>query len=197
MELDKRVFDRALGGDEPPPMQLDFDRIEDAARRDTRRRVLPLVGAGAAVTVVLAGAVFFSVHDSGPMEVTPAVPVAGSGTTKAAIRTESPTIRDTAYCYKSASITSTETNQHVPAGLAAASGRGDAAGHILEMCGIGWKENAYAWQPLKPPGQVYDVPPLVACVLNSSAVQAQSGAVGVFPGNQQTCADMGLAVAQP
>ena len=122
--------------------------------------------------------------------VTPAAP--GQVTTAA------PREREIAYCYRTADITSTENNQHVAFGIngAGPNGRGDAAADSMSICATAWTDDYYEWQK---PGLPRVVPPLIACVLTSAAVDidpAAVGAVGVFPGNAQTCAAMGLPVAK-
>ncbi|SHG35377.1 hypothetical protein [Streptoalloteichus hindustanus] len=199
MTLDKQFFTRALGDDEPP-LNLDFDKIEAAGRRSARRaKLFPLAAAAVVVAVAVAGVTFTMARglpSSG--QITPAHPGGTQSAPKAPIWTEAPTVRDPAYCYKSADLTSKEINQHVPTSISGRTetGRGDTAAHIVELCRIAWRDNIYEWRPAKPAGEAHDVPDLVACVLSSRSEDVESGAVGVFPGDEQTCADLGLAVAR-
>jgi hypothetical protein len=54
-------------------------------------------------------------------------------------------------------------------------------------------DDVYQWHT---PGLPLVAPPLVACVLTKTAVDAEAGTVGVFPGDSRTCGTMGLPVAR-
>ncbi|MET7998796.1 hypothetical protein ABZU76_48810 [Amycolatopsis sp. NPDC005232] len=189
MTTERELLERALGS-RRPPVSLDFEAIEAQGARAVRRRTkLALAGTAAAVVLVgLGGAALFT--SGTPQTVTPA---AGGQVT-----TVAPTEREIAYCYQNADITSSADNQHVAVGISgnSANGRGDAAAAIISLCTTAWADDYYQWQK---PGLPRVVPPLVACVLTSAAVdidQAAVGAVGVFPGDATTCAAMGLPVAK-
>ncbi|WP_326565656.1 hypothetical protein VSH64_27745 [Amycolatopsis rhabdoformis] len=189
MTTERELLDQALGSAQPP-LSLDFEAIEAQGVRAVRRRTrFALVGTAAVVLLVgLGGTVLFT--RGSPTLVTPA---AGGPVT-----TAKPSERGIAYCYENADITSSASGQHVPFGISGhgPNGRGDAAAESLSICATAWAEDYHQWQK---PGLPRVVPPLVACVLTSAAVDIDReaiGAVGVFPGNEQTCAAMGLAVAK-
>ncbi|MFF4597671.1 hypothetical protein [Amycolatopsis sp. NPDC001319] len=176
--MTRDLLDRALGSDEPP-LGLDFEAIEAQGARSVRRRVrLALAGTAAVVIGAALGAVAVLQH--------PQASPASSGQ----ITYAKPNDREIAYCYHTADITSDAPGQHVGAGINGNSpnGRGDIAAVIMDICATAWRDDYYEWHSPT-------VPPLVACVLTSEAVEAQAGAVAVFPGDERTCAAMGLPVA--
>ncbi|MEU4667633.1 hypothetical protein AB0F91_06620 [Amycolatopsis sp. NPDC023774] len=176
--MTRDLLDRALGSDEPP-LRLDFEAIAAQGARSVRRRArLALAGSAAAVVVAALGAVAVLRHE-------PVSPASSGQITYA-----KPNDREIAYCYHTADITSPAPNQHVPAGINGNSpnGRGDIAAAIMDICVTAWRDDYYEWHSPT-------VPPLVACVLTSAAVGVEAGAVGVFPGDERTCAVMGLPVA--
>ncbi|MEV6898951.1 hypothetical protein [Amycolatopsis sp. NPDC051372] len=179
---DRELLIRALGTDEPP-MRLDLDALE--ARGHARRRTRALTAVTAAVAGVAAvsgGVTVLGGHS--------AVDAAAPGSLLA------PTNREIGYCYRSADITSSAPNQHVGIGIGGRNGPVDVTGDIMQICSDNWKSNRLDYQPRQPGVTDYPVPPLVACVLNAHAVTAAEGAVGVFPGDASTCAELGLPVAQ-
>ncbi|MEU4804937.1 hypothetical protein [Actinosynnema sp. NPDC023587] len=199
-----KAFERALAGE--PPLGLDFEAIEQAGARSLRRRraAVPALTAAAAV-VVVGGVVALTGTGNGDADRT--AQVAGSGqtastvSTPARISTAVPITRTAAYCYRTADITTDEPDQHVMIGLAGndPNGRGDVAARLLNICGMAWRDNLYGWQGPIRDGETYLVPQLVACVLDETAAAATEvfeGAAAVFPGTEQTCADMGLPVAE-
>ncbi len=200
MTTEKDLFTRALGTDEPP-LRLDY---EGPARQVRSRRFRPawaVVAAAAAVATVLGGAALINSTGS------TALPSGGElqvGDAEPEVRVEAPTEREIAYCYRTADIRSTEVNQRVPIGINGngREGRGDVASRAMSICGDSWRNNYNGWQSVPVTtapvvgGHQNAVPALVACVLNSDALKAESGAVGVFPGDPTTCARMGLATAE-
>ena len=64
-----------------------------------------------------------------------------------------------------------------------------SAALAIELCGYGWAEGRLPWPETKPPGytnpQPQPVPELQACIL-------PDGIVGVFPGDERTCTQLGL-----
>ncbi|MGW4487899.1 hypothetical protein ACWEOE_29135 [Amycolatopsis sp. NPDC004368] len=189
MTTERELLQQAIGSHQPP-VSLDFEAIEARGARAVRRRTaLTLAGSAAAVVLVGLGAVSLLTRAT-PQVVTPASP--------GQITTAAPSQREIAYCYENADITSTEPHQHVPFGISGSgpNGRGDAAAESMSICADAWSQDYHQWQK---PGLPRVVPPLVACVLTSAAVDIEPeavGAVGVFPGDATTCASMGLAVAK-
>jgi hypothetical protein len=180
---DKDLLVRALGADEPP-LQLDLDALE--ARGQARRRTRALVGVAAAVVGIAAISSGVMLTTGGHSTVDTAAP----GSLLA------PTEREIGYCYRTADIGSDAPNQHVAIGVGGRDGRVDLTGDIMQICGGSWQSNVYDFQPRQPGATLYRVPQLVACVLTSKATSVTEGAVGVFPGNNSTCAELGLPVAQ-
>ncbi|WP_199443077.1 hypothetical protein [Umezawaea beigongshangensis] len=195
------MFDRAVGADEPP-LRVDFDAVEQAGARSLRRRraAVPLLTA-AAVVAAVSGAVALTGPPGGGTSAQLAAP--GASTSPAGARpigTAVPSTRTAAYCYRTADITSDEPDQHVMVGFAGddPDGRGDVASRLLRICGSAWTENHYGWRGPIGDGKTYSAPDLVACVLDDAAADATDvveGAAAVFPGTEQTCADLGLPVA--
>jgi hypothetical protein len=173
---EKGLLVRALGADEPP-LQLDLDALE--ARGHARRRTHALVGVAAVSGGVMLAAGGHSTVDTAA----PGSPLA-------------PTEREIGYCYRTADIGSDAPNQHIAIGVGGRDGRVDLTGDIMQICSDSWQSNVYDFQPRQPGAAYYRVPQLVACVLTSKATSATEGAVGVFPGNTSTCAELGLPVAQ-
>lgn len=200
---EKELFERAVGADEPP-VRVDFDEIEHRGRRALRRRRAVVPGVAAAVTVVALSGGLFLATGSGeersgqvPVAAGPTSGTAGSGPPRATdLRSAAPDTRDAAYCYRTADIGSNEPDQHVLVGVSGddANGRGDVVSRIVDICRTAWKNNYYGWHP-EGSGLEFPVPQLVACVLGDAAVDAKDGAVAVFPGTPQTCAELGLPVA--
>ncbi|GAA4538181.1 hypothetical protein [Amycolatopsis samaneae] len=193
MTKEKELFVRALGTDEPP-LNLDFEALEATnTRRRRAKSIAPLAGAAVAVSAVIGGVALVTAP-----EAPPAVQAAAGA--PPAVKVEVPTVRDIAYCYRTADIGSREPSQRVPIGIngTGKDGRGDVAAVAMRICGSAWRDNVYHWQPPgDSPGQhQYAVPALVSCVLDSSALGAESGAVGVFPGDAATCAALGLSAAR-
>jgi hypothetical protein len=64
-----------------------------------------------------------------------------------------------------------------------------SAAVAIELCGYGWAEGRLPWPETKPPGytnpEPQPVPDLQACIL-------PDGIVGVFPGDDRTCTQLGL-----
>ena len=88
------------------------------------------------------------------------------------------------------------TNQHVAVGINGFDdGKGDVTTHVLGICRQAREQNYYDWFQAGD-GQRHSAPPLIACVLDANAVDTKEGAIGMFPGNEQTCAHLGLAVAK-
>ncbi|MFB9684523.1 hypothetical protein [Amycolatopsis plumensis] len=180
---DKDLLLQALGTDEPP-LHLDLDAIE--ARGQARRRTRGLIAVTTAVLGVgaITGGVVLGAGAPNAVEsAAPGSPVA-------------PTEREIAYCYQTADIGSTQPNQHVAIGVGGRDGRVDLTGQIMQICSDSWQSNVYDFQPRQAAGTTYRIPRLVACVLTGKAANATEGAVGVFPGNGNTCAALGLPVAQ-
>ena len=179
----KDILVRALGTDEPP-LHLELEAIE--ARGHARRRTRSVIAVTAAVLGVgaIAGGVVLGA--GAPSALEPAAP--GS--------LVAPTERGIAYCYQTADIGSTLPNQHVAIGVGGRDGRVDVTGQIMEVCSDSWLSNVYDFQPRQAAGETYRIPQLVACVLTGKAANATAGAVGVFPGNDGTCAALGLPAAR-
>ncbi|MBP2340072.1 hypothetical protein JOF41_006250 [Saccharothrix coeruleofusca] len=199
------VFERALDGE--PPLRLDFEAIERAGARSLRRRraAVPTLTAVAAIVVVGGVVALTGTGSGGPTRVAgPGQSVPAGSPTRTApapISTAVPTTRTAGYCYRTADITTDEPDQHVMMGVAGddPDGRGDVASRLLNICGMAWTENLYGWQGPVHEGGTHTAPQLVACVLDATAAAATdvvAGAAAVFPGTEQTCADMGLPVAE-
>lgn len=64
-----------------------------------------------------------------------------------------------------------------------------SAALAIELCAYGWAEGRLPWPETKPPGytnpEPQPVPELQACIL-------PDGIVGVFPGDERTCPQLGL-----
>jgi len=181
MTAERDLLERALGAN-PPAVSLDLDAIE---ARGARRRTAWRLGSTAATVAAVAAVAFGGVALLTTERPAP-VPAAGSGHPVAA----APVRREIAYCYRTADITSTEIDQHIPVGIngSSADGRGDAAAAILKICTDAWAKDTYHWRPAT-------IPPLVQCVLSPAAADAEAGAVAVFPGDATTCARLGLPIA--
>ena len=180
---EKDLLVRALGADEPP-LQLDLDALE--SRGQARRRHQALLGVAAAVVGVAgisAGVMLAAGGHSAVDTAAPGSPLA-------------PTERQIGYCYRTADIGSTAPNQHIAIGVGGRDGRVDLTADIMQICSDSWQSNVYDFQPRQPGATAYRIPQLVACVLTSKAAGATEGAVGVFPGTANTCAELGLPVAQ-
>ncbi|GAA2986271.1 hypothetical protein [Actinokineospora diospyrosa] len=182
MTRERELLDRAVGVQ--PPLTLDFDAIEAIGKRAVQRRSrLMATGAVVAISAIALGGAVLMTRPSVP-EVTPgSAPV-----------TVEPTTREIAYCYRTADLTSTAPYHHIPVGVS----NGDAAGAINEICAAIWTEDQYQWSSRGPGASP---PPLVSCVLTTTAVEPQagaveSGAVAVFPGDIHTCSSLGLPVAK-
>ncbi|AHH99181.1 hypothetical protein GCM10010174_49420 [Kutzneria viridogrisea] len=200
MMSEKSLLRQALGEDEPP-MTVDLEAVEAQGRRALRRRrqIIPLATTMAAVALVAGGVVVVNGHDTSPAQVTPASPGTSTTVPKPVISTAAPSQKTMAYCYRTADITipTDATNQHVAVGINGhIDGRGEVTGHIMNICRQAWEKNYYDWFPASSGQQQRSAPALVACVLNSHAVDAEEGSVGVFPGDEQTCANLGMAVAK-
>ncbi len=180
---DKDLLVQALGTDEPP-LHLDLDAIEARGRARRRRRGHIAIAATVLGVGAIAGGVALGV--GAPSALQSAAP--GS--------LVAPTEREIAYCYQSADIGSTAPNQHVAIGLGGRDGRVDLTAEIMQICSDSWRSNVYDFQPRQAAGATYRAPQLVACVLTGNAANATEGAIGVFPGNETTCASLGLPVAK-
>jgi hypothetical protein len=124
----------------------------------------------------------------------------GVGTAAAlgAFSSEPPTDRRVAYCYVTDALSGHGNREDI--GVATSTGGRnpslrDAATSALDICRGGWQQGRYSstdgtisLNP-KPPPWNYPVPPLVPCVL-------PSGEVGVFPGTDVVCQQLGLPVAE-
>lgn len=129
-----------------------------------------------------------------------AVAVAGGvgvGTAAAlgAFRSAPPTDRHIARCYTTDSLRDPINHEEIIVATGGNPSLRDAASSALDICRGGWLQGRYsetdpkvALNP-KPAPWDYPVPPLVACVLDG-------GQVGVFPGTDATCQELGLAVAE-
>lgn len=122
---------------------------------------------------------------------------AGGGGTAAAfgLFSNSPSRTDTAYCYASADLDDSPTNRIEFAVDANGKDQGDAATAAPEVCAVYWRSGVFsagAADPSHVPadGGHQPVPPLTACIL-------KSGALAVFPGDAETCSQLGLARARP
>lgn len=165
--IDPAVADRHLAGlmSEPAPL----------ARSSRRRGRVVLV---AAVVVATVGA--------------------GIGTAAAfGVFSAPPTERGIAHCY--ATVDLDDPSNHTDFMVAVtpeeqdADGIGDAAAAALEVCSGGWAQGRFSATDPKVsdphPSRIdFPVPYLVACVL-------PDGSVGVFPGNDRTCAGLNLPSA--
>ncbi|MFC0434756.1 hypothetical protein [Kutzneria buriramensis] len=191
----KSLLQQALG-DEEPPMAVDVEAAERQGSRALRRRrqVIPLATAAIAVAVVAGGVIFVTARN--PVQLPPAAHGQPAPTTP--ISTAAPSDITAAYCYRTPNITTSldKTNQHVMVGVNGhiEGGRGDVRGAIMDICRQAWEANYYDWFPAG--SGKHAAPPLVACVLDADAVDAMAGTIGVFPGDAQTCANMGLPVAR-
>jgi hypothetical protein len=113
-----------------------------------------------------------------------ALVVAGAGTAVATLALQRAGVRDVAHCFP---FVTSNFDQPGLGPDVTVSGD-DTAHQALQLCAAEWTSGAlvstppYAGTPGPTP---VPAPPLVACVL-------PSGAVGVFPGPPQTCADLGL-----
>ena len=121
----------------------------------------------------------------------------GVGTAAAlgAFRSAPPTDRLVARCYTTDSLDDPTNHEEFMVATGGHPSLRDAASSALDICRGGWSQGRYsASDPKvlldpKPPPWDYPVPPLVACVL-------KNGEVGVFPGPDATCQQLGLAVAE-
>lgn len=119
-----------------------------------------------------------------------ALAAAGIGTAAAFGLFSKPTDRSIGHCYTAADLTSA----HNDFALATADGApGDSAGYALEICQRDWGNGRIQLNALQigepdADGRTYPVPTLAVCVL-------ESGQVGVFPGDQNTCHTLGLTIA--
>ncbi|WP_433271505.1 hypothetical protein ACQPZF_12570 [Actinosynnema sp. CS-041913] len=199
MSVDRELFERALGDE--PPLGLDVAAIERAeALRARRRRIgVPLAAATVAVVLIgggaaLTGGIGASSGGPGSSGATAAPSAASKPTRETAV----PGNREAGYCYRTADITSREVNQHLLFGIAGAGpdGRGDITAHIMSICDDAWRNNYSGWNGTpRTDGTAHPVPELVACVLDDRAVDTVEGAIAVFPGTPDTCAGLGLPVA--
>lgn len=120
-----------------------------------------------------------------------ALAAAGVGTAAAFGLFSKPTDRSIGHCYTAADLNAA----HNDFALASSPGdeSGDAAGYALDICQRDWgngrlRINAPQIGESDPGGATYPVPSLAVCVL-------ESGQVGVFPGDQNTCRTLGLTIA--
>lgn len=192
MTVGRELFERALDGE--PPLGLDVAALERAEARRARRLrfAVPLAAASVAAVVIGGGVALtggFGTLGGGPASAG-SQPVPG---------TAPPGNPEAGYCYRTADIGSREVNQHLLFGIAGdgPDGRGDITGEIMSICADAWKNNHAGWNKASPTieGSAHPVPALVACVLDGRAVDAMEGAVAVFPGGPDTCAGLGLPVA--
>lgn len=214
---EKRLFDLALGDDEPPPMVLDLDGIAASGERRQHRRRFLSVGAAAGSVLILAGVLAVSTSHARPnsansmpgakatqvpattaadpssenttMETS--LPTVSSDTISVAVETvpslEAPSNSQNAYCYRTADLNSTDLTQNVALTMV----DGEVAGMAVEICKEAWSENRYSW---RSPGEPVPAA-LIACVI--PAPRGEGGTVvAVFPGTPQTCTEMGVPVAQ-
>jgi hypothetical protein len=133
---------------------------------------------------------------------TAAIVASGVGVGTAAalgvFRSAPPTDRHIAHCYTTADINDPSNHEDIAVGVGTGGGNPslrDAATAALDICRGGWMQGRYrATDPkilLDPKSSPWDypVPHLTVCVL-------KSGQVGVFPGTEATCAELGLPVAE-
>jgi hypothetical protein len=124
--------------------------------------------------------------------------VVGTSTAAAAIvlTSQNPTVTDQARCY---SEVSTNFSASFPgwsvavAGLEGQTTQPDVPQQMLSACAAAWSNGAAQPgfnSPTFPHDQQFPVPSLVACVL-------PSGEAAAFPGNSQTCAQLGLPEMSP
>lgn len=106
-----------------------------------------------------------------------------------------PTSRDIAHCYATTDLDdpSNHTDFMVAQGPANPDGVVDAAGWAMEVCTGGWMQGRFSDTDPKvsdpdPSRTDFPVPELTPCVL-------EDGSVGVFPGPERVCADLGLGNA--
>lgn len=142
--------------------------------RPTRRRAVLIAG----IAVVTAGA--------------------GVGTAAAlGLLSAKPTDRRFASCYATDDVHS--TTNHLDITVATPSGADptekDAANSALDICTGAWQQgrlsstDPHVKEDPEPPPWNRKVPPLIACVL-------PSGQVGIFPGTEPSCQQMGLPAAE-
>ncbi|MBM7774036.1 hypothetical protein JOD54_004240 [Actinokineospora baliensis] len=192
------MFETALGNE--PPLRVDLDTIEAKGARSLRRRrlIVPAVAATCVAGVTLGVVLVANTgRPSGPSGVEMAASPSTTGSSAKAPGpgfSAAPTNRVMAYCYRTADITTTEPGQHTLIGSSGGpEGRGDVASRALSICGKGWTDNAFDWWPST--AAPLPVPNLVACVLGDDAHDVEDGTVGVFPGTAETCAELGLPLA--
>lgn len=119
---------------------------------------------------------------------------AGVGTAAAlGAFSQAPTDRGMGSCYTAADLDA----PHGDFAVSSTDGiPGDAAGAALELCSHFFGSGFYSAtdpdyrDPMVDPNgpATHPVPPLIPCVMDD-------GSVGVFPGTAETCADLGLPVA--
>jgi hypothetical protein len=120
-----------------------------------------------------------------------ALAAAGVGTAAAFGLFSKPTDRSIGHCYTAADLNAAHNDFALASSPGAESG--DAAGYALDICQRDWgngrlRINASQIGEPDPGGARYPVPSLAVCVL-------ESGQVGVFPGDQNTCRILGLTIA--
>jgi hypothetical protein len=120
---------------------------------------------------------------------------AGVGTAAAFGAFATPSERGVAHCYATADLN--DDGNHTNFAWADRAGssieNGDAARAAMEVCSSGWSQGRFHTTDPKvtdpdPAGHQFPVPKLTPCVL-------KTGAVGVMPGPENVCAQLGLAIA--
>jgi hypothetical protein len=117
--------------------------------------------------------------------------LAGAGAATAFLTRAQPDDPEIVRCF---SIAAPPFTSGAPGSYDASYGPGDgtldqSAALAMELCGYGWAEGRLPWPETKPPGytnpEPQPVPELQACIL-------PDGIVGVFPGDEGTCTQLGL-----
>ena len=117
--------------------------------------------------------------------------LAGAGAATAFLTRAQPDDPEIVRCF---SVAAPPFTSGAPGSYDASYGPGDgtldqSAALAIELCGYGWAEGRLPWPETKHPGytnpQPQPVPELQACIL-------PDGIVGVFPGDERTCTQLGL-----
>lgn len=106
-----------------------------------------------------------------------------------------PTDRSMVHCFATADLhdPGNHTDEVIALPPGADQPLGDIASQALEICASDWQQGRFSTtdpkvRPPQPQVSNGPVPPLIACVLDN-------GQVGVFPGQEGTCASLGLPLA--
>jgi hypothetical protein len=117
--------------------------------------------------------------------------LAGAGAATAFLTRAQPDDPEIVRCF---SMAAPPFTSGAPGSYDASYGPGDgtldqSAALAIELCGYGWAEGRLPWPETKPPGYTnpdpQPVPELQACIL-------PDGIVGVFPGDERICTQLGL-----